>query len=100
MFIILEISLCKTHIVGKLENITQIFSSLSLGVFCSLDMFRKIKRDKKILIGYEIRYLVKVLAIKPSTFRATLFRCKFGVGASRFSPCVINLSATKMYVAG
>ena len=98
MFIILEISLCKTHIVGKLENITQIFSSLSLGVFCSLDMFRKIKRDKKILIGYEIRYLVKVLAIKPSTFRATLFRCK--VGASRFSPCVINLSATKMFVAG
>ena len=29
---------------------------------------------------------------KPSTCRATLFRCKFWVDVSRFSPCIINLS--------
>ena len=29
---------------------------------------------------------------KPSTCRETLFRCKFWVDLSRFSPCVINIS--------
>ena len=29
---------------------------------------------------------------KPSTCRVTLFRCRFWVDVSRFSPCVINLS--------
>ena len=32
---------------------------------------------------------------KPSTCRATLFRCKFWIDVSRFSPCVINLSGNK-----
>ena len=32
---------------------------------------------------------------KPSNCRATLFRCKFWVNVSRFSPCVINLSRNK-----
>ena len=32
---------------------------------------------------------------KPSTCRETLFRCKFWVDVSRFSPCVINFSRNK-----
>ena len=37
---------------------------------------------------------------KPSTCRLTLFRCKFWVDVSRFSPCVINLSRTKNTFCG
>ena len=36
---------------------------------------------------------------KPSTCRATLFRCKFWVDASRFLRCVINLSGLKKVFA-
>ena len=48
-------------------------------------------------IGYAIlapRYLkaAKYGIHKPSTCRATLFRSKFWVDVSRFSPCAINLS--------
>ena len=48
-------------------------------------------------IGYAIlapRYLkaAKYEIHKPSTCRATLFRSKFWVDVSRFSPCAINLS--------
>ena len=32
---------------------------------------------------------------KPSTCRITLFRCRFWVDVSRFSPCVINLPRKK-----
>ena len=35
-----------------------------------------------------------------STGRATLFRCKFCVDVSRFSPCVINLSRNKNFCCG
>ena len=38
---------------------------------------------------------VKCEIQKPWTFRSTLFRCKFWVDVSRFSPCVINLSRNK-----
>ena len=37
---------------------------------------------------------------KPSTCRATLFRCNFFVHVSRFSPCVINLSRNKNICCG
>ena len=37
---------------------------------------------------------------KPSTCRATLFRCKFFLDVSRFSPCVINLSRNRNICCG
>ena len=37
---------------------------------------------------------------KPSTCRATLFRCKFRVDVSRFSPCEINLLRNRNICCG
>ena len=41
----------------------------------------------------------KIRDKKPSTCRATLFRCRLWVDVSHFSPCMINLSCSKTFVA-
>ena len=43
-------------------------------------------------IGYGVLVPRYLKAAKPSTCRVTLFRSKFWVDVSRFSPCAINLS--------
>ena len=56
------------------------------------------RREKK--IGTPDRRLAKYETQKPSTCRATLFRCKFLSMFPVFSPCVINLSRNKNICCG
>ena len=71
-------------------------SKLSLGQYSSSFAGWFLLLTSSSLLGPSSSKAAKHTRYKtPSTCRATLFRCKFWVDVSRFSPCVINLPRNK-----
>jgi len=61
-------------------------------VAAQMTSFYLITPNKILILILLVLKAAKYEIDEPSTCRAILFRCKFWVDVSRFSPCVINLS--------